>query len=104
MLQRASGFPLGFDEFSNYLEHIVLFSPGDRLILYSDGVNECSNGSDAFGFQRLENCLMTASDMHPQQLARRVIDSLLEFNENKKLEDDVTLLIAKFEENTVNSS
>jgi phosphoserine phosphatase RsbU/P len=98
MIQCDSGFPLGFDENAEYMEHHFAFSPGDMIILYSDGVNECSNGADIYGFERFEDCLGDISDIRPELLVQKILGSLSSFRGRNGFDDDVTLLIAKFED------
>jgi serine phosphatase RsbU (regulator of sigma subunit)/CBS domain-containing protein len=98
MLQPDSGFPLGLDADAKYVEHHFDVSPGDMLILYSDGVHECSNGSDIFGFERFEDCLADASELQPEQLVQEVLNLITRFSGRERFEDDVTLLAARFEE------
>jgi sigma-B regulation protein RsbU (phosphoserine phosphatase) len=80
------------------MEHHFAFSPGDMIILYSDGVNECSNGADIYGFERFEDCLGDISDIRPELLVQKILGSLSSFRGRNGFDDDVTLLIAKFED------
>jgi serine phosphatase RsbU (regulator of sigma subunit) len=89
---------------ANYLEHVLDYSPGDTLILYSDGVNEYSNGCEDFGYERFENCLASVSEQRPMQVVQRVLKSLSDFGSCHGVEDDVTLLVARFEEHSQDSA
>jgi sigma-B regulation protein RsbU (phosphoserine phosphatase) len=49
----GSGFPIGVGT-ASYREHAVKLGPGDRLVLYSDGVTEARNADgEHFGTRRL---------------------------------------------------
>jgi serine phosphatase RsbU (regulator of sigma subunit) len=101
MLENSPCFPLGFDASSPYEENTVEFSPGDALVLYSDGVPECSNGSDDYGYKRFKNCLSCLGEQSPGNCVNRVLKSLSEFRGNEKFEDDVTLVVARFKDTEI---
>ena len=46
------GLPLGLSP-SKYSEETVTLTPGARLLFYSDGITEASNGREDFGTDRL---------------------------------------------------
>jgi phosphoserine phosphatase RsbU/P len=98
MLQNSPCFPLGFDANSLYEENTLEFSPGDTLVLYSDGVPECSNGLDNFGYKRFENCLSNLAEQSPSDCVNQILKSLSEFRGNEGFEDDVTLVVAHFKD------
>jgi phosphoserine phosphatase RsbU/P len=98
MLQSSPCFPLGFDANSLYEENTVEFSPGDTLVIYSDGVPECSNGSDNYGYKRFENCLSSLAEQSPGECVNRILKSLSEFRGNEGFEDDVTMVVARFKD------
>jgi phosphoserine phosphatase RsbU/P len=97
MLQEAVGFPLGFDAEGAYPEHVVPFAPGDTFVLYSDGINECVNGTEDFGLARFEACLTTATHKSAQELVDEVLAALRQHKADERFDDDVTLVIARFE-------
>jgi sigma-B regulation protein RsbU (phosphoserine phosphatase) len=57
----STGIPVGLDEDAEFEEGVLQLTPGDRLLLYSDGVTEAPNGlGEMFGAERLRSA-MTAS-------------------------------------------
>src|SRR6185369_15008073 len=53
------GFPLGVRRRDPFREHTVAFHPGDRLVLYSDGLIEAiDDDGEPFGFDRFERTLL----------------------------------------------
>lgn len=68
--------------------------PGDRLVLYTDGVTDarCPDGNP-FGVDRLVDLLTRTDDPHlpPPETMRRVVRTLLEHQQDR-LTDDATLL------------
>ncbi|MGV9643988.1 PP2C family protein-serine/threonine phosphatase [Streptomyces sp. NPDC004822] len=77
-------------------EHHVRLQPGDRVVLYSDGVTEArtSDGS-LFGEQRLTDTVIRsmASGNNPAETLRRLIRNL---HENHRLHDDATIMLVRW--------
>jgi serine phosphatase RsbU (regulator of sigma subunit) len=93
MLEKA-GYPLGFDNDAVYTEITSRFEPGDLLILYTDGIVECTNpDGEEFGYSRLEEIIRREGHRSPSELRDMVIDAVQAFNGNAAFADDVTLLI-----------
>ena len=58
-LLSAWGFPLGVRRREPFHESVVRFEPGDRLVLYSDGLIEALNDEgEPFGFERFEGVIL----------------------------------------------
>lgn len=70
----------------------VSFTPGDRLICYTDGLSEYESPSgEQFGSPRLEFCVLGHSTESSGRLLDCIYNEMLEFGENHPLQDDVTL-------------
>ena len=92
------GFPLGFDDKATYAEYTLPFLPGDRLLLFSDGIIEAENGmAEAFGSRRFQEVLHEARSLKPDALKNRLLAAAQEFCGQPIFNDDVTLLIAERE-------
>jgi serine phosphatase RsbU (regulator of sigma subunit) len=98
MLESSPCFPLGFDEKAVYREQKIPFSPGDTAVLYSDGINECSNGKEDFGYARFEECLRNISKQSLEEWVRQVMNSLSRFKGHEQFDDDVTLVAVRHED------
>ncbi|WP_298273347.1 SpoIIE family protein phosphatase [Geobacter sp.] len=96
-IENASGFPLGFESDAAYGEWIIPFGEGDRLFLYTDGIIEATDqaGND-FGYDRFETFLREHGDVPAEILRRQLFSAIRHFTDTENLEDDVTLLIASF--------
>jgi hypothetical protein len=86
----ADGPPLGLFPDWNHGGQELTFGPGDRLVLYTDGVTELRNASgDEFGEERLiaiaQSCV-EAPDLH-----QGVVDALQAFT-GGAIQDDVTVM------------
>ena len=54
-----TGMPLGIEEDSSWERRTINFNPGDKLILYTDGVTEAQNeDGDIFDEQLLIECIL----------------------------------------------
>jgi hypothetical protein len=93
------GFPLGVHRRDPFREHSVEFEPGDRLILYSDGLIEAiDDDGDPFGFERFEQTIVTHGDSTADELKRALLTAVRKFTRNRPPEDDQTLVVVAFEE------
>ncbi|HEX9078252.1 MAG TPA: PP2C family protein-serine/threonine phosphatase [Desulfuromonadaceae bacterium] len=94
MLDEAGGFPLGFDAESSYAESVMDFRPGDRLLLYTDGIIEARDGDgDEFGYERMGAYMGSALSGPPEAFRRGLVEAVRNFTKAERFEDDVTLLI-----------
>jgi serine phosphatase RsbU (regulator of sigma subunit) len=98
MLENPSSFPLGFDPDGVFKEITIEFNPGDTFVLYSDGINECSNGTEDYGYTRLESCLSDLVEHPPEMWAPHILHSLSAFLGNEGLRDDATLVVVGYKD------
>jgi serine phosphatase RsbU (regulator of sigma subunit)/anti-sigma regulatory factor (Ser/Thr protein kinase) len=89
----ATGMPLGLMPGMIYEERETVISPGECLVLYSDGLVEAHNARrEMFGNPRLQALLRRCTGNCPD-LIRRLLDELAEFSgRGWEQEDDVTLV------------
>jgi hypothetical protein len=93
------GFPLGVRRRDPFREHMVEFAPGDRLILYSDGLIEAvDDDGEPFGFDRFEQVLRDAGHLTADEIKKTLLQSIRKFTRNRPPEDDQTLVVVSFEE------
>jgi sigma-B regulation protein RsbU (phosphoserine phosphatase) len=92
----ATGLPLGLFCDGKYTVTHVPLDPGDRLVLYSDGVTETpdSNGN-VFDEERLVNCLHAHRERDLISVAGAVLQELKHFRNSDRPQDDVTLLLLR---------
>jgi phosphoserine phosphatase RsbU/P len=92
------GFPLGVRRRDPFREHVVDFSPGDRLILYSDGLIEAlDDQGEPFGFDRFERVLLDACHLSAENIKKSLLGSIRKFTRNRPPEDDQTLVVVSFD-------
>lgn len=99
-LAREPDLPLGwgFVAASPPTEHSERLQPGDRILLYSDGVTEArSPDGDLYGEERLADTVIRATaagDPAPEAL-RRLVQGLRQ-HQDHKLRDDATILLTEW--------
>ena len=67
------------------------------LVLYSDGLVECTNAAgEEYGEQRLQALLRAEPAQDPDAVCRAVTGSVADFLGGATPRDDLTLVVAKF--------
>ncbi|MFF9909144.1 PP2C family protein-serine/threonine phosphatase [Streptomyces sp. NPDC013457] len=100
VLAREPDLPLGWAFVTEFppTEHSQRLQPGDRILLYSDGVTDArSRDGDLYGEERLADTVIRATaagDPAPEAL-RRLIQSLRQ-HQGHKLRDDATILLTEW--------
>ncbi|MDP8950098.1 MAG: SpoIIE family protein phosphatase [Actinomycetota bacterium] len=89
------GRAIGVFEDPNLTEQGTRLSPGDSLVLYTDGVVEArSPDGSFFGEERLASLLRSSIGLDAQTLADRVESAVLDFQENDP-RDDIAVLVLR---------
>jgi len=83
-----------FEEWQTQVAEVTL-SPGDTLVLYTDGVTEAVNeNGEEFGESRLLDALMRQGPIPVPRLLQCVFDKVGQFSQGEQ-QDDITLVIAQ---------
>lgn len=86
------GLPLGIVGGSDYEPCTVRLSPGEQLMIYTDGINEAMNEArELYGIDRMRDQLQTATG-NPRQVCERLIDDVRRFAEGCVQQDDMCLV------------
>jgi serine phosphatase RsbU (regulator of sigma subunit)/PAS domain-containing protein len=90
----AAGPLLGAFETGRWPETTVRLAAGESLVLYTDGVTDTRGAPGRFGGDRLAAVLADATDLEPDEVATRVDEALIAFEEGPQ-RDDVALLVLR---------
>ena len=90
------GMALGVVAGLDFEDHTAELAPGDRLVLYSDGVTEAiSPQGDFYGASRLGQILESNTDGSAQSILDAILASVHEFTHDAPPADDLTLLVLR---------
>ena len=77
-----------------FVEHVAQLRPGDRLVLYSDGLIEAlDDDGEPFGFSRFEDVLRDAARDGAGEIRQALLSAVKRFTRNRPPEDDQTLVV-----------
>lgn len=92
----ARGFLLGVMAEEVYAERVVELLPGDRLVLFTDGVADClDDRGETYGHERLRDLLPSLAVGTAAQIADGYMKELTAFRGDAKPVDDMTLVVAE---------
>ncbi|HET6218012.1 MAG TPA: PP2C family protein-serine/threonine phosphatase [Acidobacteriaceae bacterium] len=87
-----NGLMLAAFTFATYSSALHPLKPGDRLLLYTDGIIEAANAEGVeFGQQRLNSLLAESRLLSPERVADHIISAVQSWSRTQN--DDLTLLI-----------
>ena len=104
LLKKRSGIPIASffskkKSVGNYTEFEMTINKGDMLVLYTDGITEAMNSnSEIFGEQRLLDLidLYATEEKNSNEISAYIRRQVLLFASNTMQDDDITLLVLKF--------
>ena len=96
MLLKPAGIALGFDKgtiFDNHIKEFeVQLQEGDRIVTYTDGVNEAmNNDSEEFGEDRFYNLVKTHARKSSKEFVDAVVKELEDHRGDAEQSDDITI-------------
>lgn len=90
-----NGLMLAAFDFAKYSNAAYGLEPGDRLLLYTDGILEATDASGKFfGKDSLSNLLRQTSGLTPSEVADRIIASVGQWAVSQ--DDDLTVLVCDY--------
>jgi phosphoserine phosphatase RsbU/P len=93
--QEENGLMLAAFDFADYSTAVYPLMPGDRLVLYTDGIVEAEDGKqEQYGPERLSRLLRQTAGMAPAEAADSILKSVEQWAPRQ--EDDRTLLICDY--------
>ena len=95
--KKVSGLPVGLIPGTVYVQTVVTLTPGDILVLYTDGITEAENPSGQdLGRERLLDWARLAPTDSPEATGKAIMQRLQSFRGDARL-DDATLLVLRRE-------
>ena len=98
---REKGTFLGQFEDIQFKNIRFALEPGDRMILYTDGIVETSNSAlTLFGFKRFKEIIMSHAHFPAGQFADELIQQIIRWSgkpSEEALDDDLTLIVADYQ-------
>ena len=91
------GMPIGLLEEAQFDSVIFHLEPGDRLMLYSDGITECENrAGEEFGEDGLAALLRRTAEDQGEALLETIVTAVQDFAGRTEFADDVSLVAFDF--------
>jgi len=91
---RGTGMALGVMEDASWQQKIVKFSPGDVLLLYTDGVTEAENPyGNFYGEQRILEILRSRRDQTAQAIQNALLEDVRKFTGKVPKTDDIAIMV-----------
>ena len=88
-----------------YKEESHEFVKGDTLFMFTDGLNESINSKkEEFSYERIENILKENKDSSSDVIIEKMNEALDEFVGKEDQFDDVTMIVAKYQDNELHLS
>lgn len=102
-LDGESNVALGIVNDYNFIEESKPFNKGDYIFMFTDGLNESINDKEEeFGYSRIEEILTETSGNSLDDIISEINAKHEAFTKAKEQFDDVTMLFAKLQNNTLN--
>jgi len=92
------GLPVGLISGAQYDEFETILAPGDRLLIFSDGIVECPSPTGQFLEEDgLENIMRELSDSTGAALLESLLWKLSDFADDGDFPDDVSAILVEFQ-------
>jgi len=96
---RSGGIALGMTDDNSAIlrERVLAVSPGDTVLLYTDGIVEARNPQgDMYGLDRVKQFFERNHDGEAESLRLALIENLDQFRRGAEQVDDITCIIMRF--------
>jgi serine phosphatase RsbU (regulator of sigma subunit) len=92
-----TGMPVGILDIAEYEVVTTQLEPGDKLVIYSDGVSEAQNaGGQFFEIERIRGVLRATAASDAATVHRMLLNAVQSFIGATPQRDDMTLLVAEY--------
>jgi phosphoserine phosphatase RsbU/P len=88
---------VGLFESATYEDESVRLSPGDWLVVFSDGISEAlSAAGEEYGESRIVTCIEENVSLDPQRLLEALFSNVRDFAKGAAQSDDITAMVLRF--------
>jgi len=97
---RIEAYPLGIRPDTQYSAVEIVLSPGDYVVLHSDGFSEAANAEEQlFGFDQTMKVIRQgcSEGLAPESLIDRLVGEVQAFTGDEPQADDMTCVVVKVE-------
>ncbi len=93
----TDGFPIGFDDETEYETQVLKLHAGDRLWIYSDGICEAAApDGEMFGRERLIEQLQNTKSLCVDDSVKALSERIDEWVADPRQQDDISIISAEF--------
>jgi sigma-B regulation protein RsbU (phosphoserine phosphatase) len=93
----TSGMPVGMIDGAQFQTVQTQLGPGDKVVIYSDGLTEAENADgDFFDTERLRVCLRDHAGLDAPGLHMALLSAVDRFTDGGVIRDDVTALVLEY--------
>jgi len=97
-LLESQSVPVGVVPDADFSEGQTPLAPGDLVLMYTDGITEATDPSDAmYGLERLMELVLESRQQPLEELARKIDDDVTAFAQGVPFADDRTLVLLRRE-------
>jgi sigma-B regulation protein RsbU (phosphoserine phosphatase) len=94
----TTGLPLGMLDIATYEMKQVHLLPGDKIVMYSDGLSEAENAEGEFFDKKgFPETLRANASLSCGQLQVKLVEAVQDFSEGTELSDDITTLVLEYQ-------
>lgn len=95
----TGGIAIGWTDEVSYRNDSIQQEPGDRLLLYTDGLTDSINkDGEPFSISRVIKYIKKSQDQSVQNMAHALLEALNTFMDGRPAQDDISLLLFSLEE------
>lgn len=93
----ANGLPVGMIDGAQYTVQSASLDPGDKIVVYSDGLTDAQNlEGQFFGSRRVRRLIQDNALLDCRQLHDTLIESARAYTEGTFANDDITILVVEY--------
>jgi serine phosphatase RsbU (regulator of sigma subunit) len=92
---RFGQMPLAAIDSQDFQEHKERFGPGDKLLMYTDGISEARRGSQLFDVEGIERVVSRCCELSARDLARDLLDEATDWAQGRLRDDAAVVVVAR---------